>query len=359
VESFRNALALDPTHALTLCNLGTFLHNTLDDTAGAVQCYRMALAAHPDSQIAQFYMGLQHLVAGDFTAGWQGYEARWCRPEFRNTRPARLQQQWRGEDIRGSRILIYREQGLGDTLQFVRYVPMVAALGAEVVLKVQPSLVRLLSCICSSAVTIVSSESDEGADAEWQCALLSLPLAFSTQLATIPRDVPYLRAASAAWAQRLPAHGLRVGLVWAGNPKHTRDRQRSIALEQLHGLTRLPGVRFYSLQKGPSAQDLAASSLPIVDLAGQIEDFADTAAIVANLDLVICVDTAVAHLAGALGKPVWLLVPHVGDWRWLRDRSDSPWYPTMRLFRQPAIGQWEPVLRQIEKELKDLVPVRL
>jgi ADP-heptose:LPS heptosyltransferase len=236
---------------------------------------------------------------------------------------------------------------------------MVAALGAEVVLKVQPSLVRLLSCICSSAVTIVSSESDEGADAEWQCPLLSLPLAFSTQLATIPRDVPYLRAASAAWAQRLPAHGLRVGLVWAGNPKHTRDRQRSIALEQLHGLTRLPGVRFYSLQKGPSAQDLAASSLPIVDLAGQIEDFADTAAIVANLDLVICVDTAVAHLAGALGKPVWLLVPHVGDWRWLRDRSDSPWYPTMRLFRQPAIGQWEPVLRQIEKELKDLVPVRL
>jgi Flp pilus assembly protein TadD len=357
VESFRNALALDPTHALTLCNLGTFLDNTLDDTAGALRCYRMALAAHPDSQIAQFYMGLQHLVAGDFTAGWQGYEARWCRPEFRNTRPDRLQPQWSGEDIRGSRILIYREQGLGDTLQFARYIPMVAALGAKVVLRVQPSLVRLLTCICSSAVEVVSAESDEGADAEWQCPLLSLPLAFGTQLATIPRDVPYLRADSAevaAWAQRLPAHGLRVGLVWAGNPKHTRDRQRSLALQQLGGLTRLPGIAFYSLQKGPAAQDLAASPLPIVDLGQHIEDFADTAAIIANLDLVICVDTAVAHLAGALGKPVWLLVPHIGDWRWLRDRTDSPWYPAMRLFRQPAIGGWDCVLEQLEQELSAL-----
>jgi Flp pilus assembly protein TadD len=361
VESFRSALALDPAHALTLCNLGTFLDNTFDDPQGALQCYRMALAAHPDSQIAQFYMGLQHLAAGDFTAGWNGYEARWCRPEFRNTRPALLQPQWRGKDIRGSRILIYREQGLGDTLQFVRYVPMVAALGAEVVLRVQPSLVRLLSSICSSSVTVVSSESDEGSDAEWQCPLLSLPLAFGTELATIPRDVPYLRAGSAdaaTWAQRLPAHGLRVGLVWAGNPKHTRDRQRSIPLEQLAKLARLPGAQFYSLQKGPAAQDLAASSLPIVDLAQHIEDFADTAAIVANLDLVIGVDTAVAHLAGALGKPVWLLVPHVGDWRWLRDRADSPWYPTMRLFRQPETGRWDCVLEQIEQELEAMSNAR-
>jgi tetratricopeptide (TPR) repeat protein len=352
VEAFRSALALDPTHALTLCNLGTFLDNTLDDREGAVQCYQMALAAHPDSQTAQFHLSLQHLAAGDFTAGWRGYEARWCRPEFRNTRPDRLQPQWRGEDIRGSRILIYREQGLGDTLQFVRYVPMVARLGAHVVLRVQPSLVRLLSSSLGPAIAVVPVESDDGSDAEWQCPLLSLPLAFGTQLATIPQDVPYLRAEPAAWAQRLTALGIRVGLVWAGNPKHTRDRQRSVALAQLAGLTRLPGVQFYSLQKGPAAQDLSASALPIVDLAGQMEDFADTAAIVANLDLVICVDTAVAHLAGALGKPVWLLVPHVSDWRWLKDRTDSPWYPTMRLFRQQAIGQWEGVLEQIEQELE-------
>jgi tetratricopeptide (TPR) repeat protein len=354
VESFRSALAIDPTHNLTLCNLGTFLNTTLDDSEGAIQCYRIALAAHPDSQSARFHLSLQDLASGDFAAGWRGYESRWYRPEFRNTRPDRLQPQWRGEDIRGSRILIYREQGLGDTLQFARYIPMVAALGAEVVFRVQPPLVRLLSSIQSPAITVVSAESNEGSDAEWQCPLLSLPLAFDTQLASIPRDVPYLRAEAAAWTQRLSADGLRVGLAWAGNPKHTRDRQRSIALDRLAKLTRLPGVTFYSLQKGPAAQDLAASSLPIVDLAGQIEDFADTAAIVANLDLVICVDTAVAHLAGGLGKPVWLLVPHVSDWRWLKDRSDSPWYPTMRLFRQPAIDQWSQVLEQVGQELEAL-----
>jgi tetratricopeptide (TPR) repeat protein len=358
VESFRSALAIDPTHALTLCNLGTFLNTTLDDSEAAIQCYRIALAAHPDSQAAKFHLSLQDLASGDLTAGWRGYEARWYRPEFRYTRPNRLQPQWRGEDIRGSRILIYREQGLGDTLQFARYIPMVAALGADVVLRVQPPLVRLLSSIQGPAITVVSEESDEGSNAEWQCPLLSLPLAFGTQLATIPRDVPYLRADSAAWAQRLPADGLRVGLVWAGNPKHTRDRQRSLSLQQLAGLTRLPGVTFYSLQKGPAAQDLTASALPIVDLAGQIEDFADTAAIVANLDLTICVDTAVAHLAGALGKPVWILVPHVGDWRWLKDRSDSPWYPTMRLFRQPAIGRWDDALEQIELELEAISNTR-
>jgi tetratricopeptide (TPR) repeat protein len=352
VQSFRNALALDPTHALTLCNLGTHLE-TSGDAEGAVRCYQLALASHPDSQLAQFFLSLQHLLEGDFAAGWQGYEARWGTPQFLNTRPARLQPQWRGEDIRGSRIILYREQGFGDTLQFVRYAPMVAALGAKVVLKVQPSLVRLLSSL-HSAIKVVSTESDEEADEEWQCPLLSLPLAFGTDLATIPRDVPYLRAdpiAAEAWSHRFPARGLRVGLVCAGNPTHTRDRQRSVAWQQLGSLSRLQEVTFYSLQKGPVSQDLASSPLRIVDLSRHLEDFADTAAIVSNLDLVISVDTAVAHLAGAMGKPVWVLVPRVSDWRWLRDRTDSPWYPTMRLFRQTAIGRWDNVLEQIEQEL--------
>jgi len=231
---------------------------------------------------------------------------------------------------------------------------MVAALGATVVLKVQPLLVRLLSS-CHSAITVVPAEAYEGNGADWSCPLLSLPQVFHTELATIPHDVPYLRPDSAevdAWAQRLPAQGLRVGLVWAGNPTHTRDRQRSIALVQLGRLTRVQEVTFYSLQKGPASQDLASTPLRIVDLSENIEDFMDTAAIIANLDLVICIDTAVAHLAGAMGKPVWLLVSHVGDWRWLRDRSDSPWYPTMRLFRQSAIGRWEEVLEQIEQDLR-------
>ncbi|MGP8260009.1 MAG: tetratricopeptide repeat protein [Acidobacteriaceae bacterium] len=351
--SSRNALALDPTSALTLCNLGAHLES-FGDAAGAMQCYQAALAAHPDSQLAQYYVGLQHLLSGNFAAGWQGYESRWATPDFRNMRPEILPPQWHGEDIRGSRILLYHEQGLGDTLQFVRYVPRVAALGATVLLKVQPPLVRLLSWF-HRAIAVVSTESDEGNDAEWSCPLLSLPRVFGTNLENIPQDVPYLLAdpmETHAWAQRLAAHGLRVGLVWAGNPKHARDRLRSIALEQLGRLTRMQGATFYSLQKGPASTDLVSSPLPIIDLSEHLEDFAVTAAIIAKLDLVICVDTAVAHLAGAMGKPVWLLVAHVGDWRWLKDRTDSPWYPTMRLFRQQATGRWDDVLEQVAWELE-------
>ncbi len=357
LESSRTALTLDPTHALALCNLGVHLES-FGDTAGAMQCYQAALAAHPDSQLAQYFVGLQHLLSGNFAAGWQGYEARWATPDFRHMRPNSLPPQWRGEDIRGSRILIYHEQGFGDTLQFVRYVPRVAALGATVVLKVQPPLVRLLRSIYSGAITVVSTESEEGSDAEWSCPLLSLPQVFGTNLANIPQDVPYLPAdplEAHAWAERLSANGLRVGLVWAGNPKHTRDRLRSIALEQLGRLTRMQGVTFYSLQKGAASTDPASSPLPIIDLSEHLEDFAVTAAVIANLDLVICVDTAVAHLAGAMGKPVWLLLAHVCDWRWLRDRTDSPWYPTMRLFRQQAIGRWGDVLEQVEQELEVMV----
>ena len=357
LESSRTALTLDPTHALALCNLGVHLES-FGDTAGAMQCYQAALAAHPDSQLAQYFVGLQHLLSGNFAAGWQGYEARWATPDFRHMRPNSLPPQWRGEDIRGSRILIYHEQGFGDTLQFVRYVPRVAALGATVVLKVQPPLVRLLRSIYSGAITVVPTESEEGSDAEWSCPLLSLPQVFSSNLANIPQYVPYLPAdpmETDAWAQRLSANGLRVGLVWAGNPKHTRDRQRSIALEQLGRLTRMQGVTFYSLQKGAASTDPASSPLPIIDLSEHLEDFAVTAAVIANLDLVICVDTAVAHLAGAMGKPVWLLLAHVCDWRWLRDRTDSPWYPTMRLFRQQAIGRWGDVLERVEQGLEVMV----
>jgi tetratricopeptide (TPR) repeat protein len=358
IEVTRAALAIDPKHALTLCNFGVLL-DALGDASGAVQCYQLALASDPTMQLAQFNLGIQRLSAGDFAAGWSGYEARWGTPEFRNKRPVLSQPQWRGEDIRGSRILIYSEQGLGDTLQFVRYVSSVAALGATVVLRVQPSLLRLIRT-CYPEVRVASIESDEGGDSEWQCPLLSLPLAFGTDLTNIPAGVPYLRAdpfAAAEWGQRLSAQGLRVGLVWAGNPKHANDRRRSVALQQLRGLTAMHGVTFYSLQKAPASDELSATvrTLGIVDLSGHLEDFTDTAAIVANLDLVISVDTSVVHLAGAMGKPVWMLVPRVSDWRWLRDRADSPWYPTMRLFRQSKIGEWGDVLAEVEQALRAML----
>jgi tetratricopeptide (TPR) repeat protein len=364
IEATRTALGVDPKHALTLCNFGVLL-DALGDAGGAVQCYQLALASDPKMPLAQFNLGIQRLSAGDFAAGWVGYEARWGTPEFRNKRPILSQPQWRGEEIRGSRILIYSEQGLGDTLQFVRYVSRVAALGAAVVLRVHPSLVRLMRTY-SSEITVASIESDEGADFEWQCALMSLPAAFGTDLTNIPAEVPYLRAdpfKAAEWGQRLALRdprgaqrGLRVGLVWSGNPKHANDRKRSVGLEQLSGLTGIEGVRFYSLQKGPVSEELAAAreGQGIVDLGEHLQDFTDTAAIMANLDLIISVDTSVVHLAGAMGKPVWVLVPRVSDWRWLRDRTDSPWYPTMRLFRQNKIGEWGDVVGLVEQALRDL-----
>jgi tetratricopeptide (TPR) repeat protein len=368
IEATRAALAIDPKHALTLCNFGVLL-DALGEAGGAVQSYQLALASDPNMQLAQFNLGIQRLSAGDFAAGWNGYEARWGTPEFRNKRPILSQPQWRGEDIRGSRILLYSEQGLGDTMQFVRYVSKVAALGATVVLRVQPSLVRLIGN-CHPEFRVVSIESDEGADFEWQCPLLSLPLAFGTDLTNIPSEVPYLHAdpfKAAEWGQRLAlpdargdARALRVGLVWAGNAKHANDRKRSVALKQLSALTGVEGIAFYSLQKGPVSEELSAAmeKQGIVDLNEHLEDFTDTAAILANLDLVISVDTSVVHLAGAMGKPVWVLVPRVSDWRWLRDRADSPWYPTMRLFRQSKIGAWDDVLERIEQALRALLDAR-
>jgi hypothetical protein len=245
------------------------------------------------------------------------------------------QPQWQGEPLEGARILLCAEQGLGDTMQFVRYAPLVAARGGEVVLEVQPGLHRLLSRF-EGAHEIVS-RGRPLPEFRWQCPLLSLPRIFHTDIATIPAAVPYLHANAAdvrAWSRRLRREGLRIGLAWSGNPDHSRNRQRSIPLAQLAPLLQLQGATFYSLQKGsPTAQlrDLPATA-KLIDLDAEQRDFADTAAIMSNLDLVISVDTAMAHLAGALGKPVWILLRYVPDWRWLLNREDSPWYPTARLF---------------------------
>jgi Tfp pilus assembly protein PilF len=357
IEASRQALTIDPTHAPALCDFGTLL-DLLGDGEGAMQCFQLALASRPNFTLAKFNLGLQHLAFGNFAEGWPGLEARWETPEFCaiTKRPALGQPQWRGEDIRGSSILLYSEQGLGDTLQFVRYAPMVAELGATVVLRVQPPLVRLLRTL-DPRITVASVESNEGAGCKWQSSLMSLPFAFRTDLTTIPAEIPYLRADPAeaeAWARRLPERGLRVGLVWAGSPTHIRDRQRSLAFKEFVGLTQLPGITFYSLQKGPAAKELASTpdGAHIVDLSEHLDDFTDTAAIIANLDLVLSADTSVAHLAGAMGKPVWVLLPRVSEWRWLKDRADTPWYPTMRLFRQTVAGRWDDVMEQAREELK-------
>ena len=351
VAACRRAIALNPTCAAAYCNLGSALSDQGDLEEG-LRCYQRALEAKPDWATALFYTGLTLLLQGNFAQGWQDYEQRWRLKHWR--RREFSQPLWLGEPLEGARILLHAEQGLGDTLQFVRYVPLVAARGGKVILEVPPRLRRLLSGLEGAAEVI--SRGQDLPEFTWQCPLMSLPLAFGTELATIPADVPYIHADPArvqAWSQRLERTGLRVGLVWAGSPKHVNDRQRSLPLARFTALTQIPGASFYALQKGHAAAETQPlpPGMRLIDLGPEQSNMAETAAIIANLDLVISVDTSVAHLAGALGKPVWILLHYVPDWRWLLHREDSPWYPTARLFRQPKLRDWDPVLQRVEEEL--------
>lgn len=353
----RRSLVLQPASPVALINLSLAEHG-----GGQAELARRgnerALVLHPESDVARFNLSMVLLADGDFATGWQLYESRW-RME-RVAYPAHAPR-WTGGNPAGRSFLLVAEQGQGDTLQFVRYAPMLAALGAHVHLMVQPALVRLLSGLPGIASVRSPTEPPPACDA---CIpLLSLPLAFGTSLATIPASVPYLSPSEqdrVAWKRRLASEaGLRVGLVWAGSAHdeqftaHMVDRRRSLPLSALAPLAGVSGVRFYSLQKGPPATEAPPPGLDLVDWMDAVEDFADTAALVAELDLVISVDTSVCHLAGALGRPVWMLSRHDACWRWLRDRSDSPWYPTMRLFRQDRPGDWAPVIHRVRSALEE------
>jgi tetratricopeptide (TPR) repeat protein len=383
IASATRALALRPDYPAALNNLATALRDAgrLPDSIAA---YRRALALQPDYAEAEMNLGMALLAAGDLPAGWAALEARWRTANLRGEQRGFPQPHWRGEPAAGRTLLIHAEQGFGDTLQFCRYAPLAAARGLEVILEVQPPLVRLLRGL--PGVTRVVPRGEALPAFDLHCPMLSLPLALGTTLADVPAQVPYLQAeprAAADWAARLsgvvastaapgsapasanpdapspawpgptaPPKPLRVGLAWAGNPRAgiaaltAVDRRRSLPPALLAPLLAVPGVRFLSLQK-----DAGAAGLPIEDDMPEMTDFADTAALVANLDLVISVDTAVAHLAGALGRPVWLLDRFGPCWRWLTGRSDSPWYPTLRIYRQPAPGDWPSVIAAVRAEL--------
>jgi hypothetical protein len=260
---------------------------------------------------------------------------------------------WAGEPLDGRTILLTHEQGSGDTIQFIRYAALVAGRGGRVVLDIQQPLERLIATLSGGHCLAAPGDTPE-----LHCPLMSLPGLFGTTIETIPATIPYLSAeptAAAAWAARIGSHGpgLRVGLVWAGNPHHPDDRMRSIPFAAFAPLLAMPGLRWFSLQVGPRAAD--ASGLDsITDLSPGLTDFAETAAAMAALHLIIAVDTSSAHLAGALGHPVWLLLPLNADWRWLIDEETSPWYPTMRLFRQDSRRSWHPVLERVATELGQL-----
>ena len=351
-DAYREAIKVEPKLLAAYGDLGFVLYG-LGELAEAADCFQRLRALQPDSAEATANLGLIHLLQGNLPAGWAEYESRW-KVGVGDDRSL-VQRRWKGEPLGGERILLYAEQGLGDTLQFLRYVPLVAARGGQVVLEVQPQLRRLLAG--TEGASHVMSRGETLPEFTWQCPLLSLPLAFGTELHTIPAKVPYVYPDPTqveAWQQRLPGNTRRIGLVWGGNPTHARDRLRSFPLEQLVPLMNVPGTTFYSLQWRPANEPVKPMppDARLIDLAAELNDFADTAAIVANLDLVISVDSSVAHLAGAMGKPVWILLNKGCDWRWFLEREDSPWYPTARLFRQTTAGAWQEVVNQIELALR-------
>jgi len=345
--ALRSAIAMRPDYAEAHDDLGTVLKEQ-GRTVDAVIAFREAVRLKPDLANVHNNLAMALLADGAFEEGWREYEWRWKTPRMAPTVRNFGQPQWRGEAGEDRTILVHAEQGFGDTIQFCRYAPLVAARGFKVVLEVPAPLQRLLGSLEGVSQVVVQGEPPPAFDLH--CPMLSLPLAFATRLETIPAHTPYLApdpANVAAWSERLSGvSGLKVGVAWIGNPNTTAHERRSLPRDQLTALVKAPGVRFVSLQK-----DAAEPDLPLLDLMSEVADFADTAALIANLDLVISVDTAVAHLAGAVGKPVWLLDRFDPDWRWLLGRSDSPWYPSLTIYRQPKPGDWVAVMSQILEHL--------
>lgn len=355
LECFDRALRRKPDFAQALTNRGNALL-ALGRQEEAIASHRSALALDERNADVRLNLAVAELAAGDWLNGWRHYGWRRGAKQFAGRYRTHAQPLWQGEAaISGRTILLHAEQGFGDTIMFARYAPLVAARGARVVLEVQPRLKRLLEQLGGVAQVVATGEALAAYDL--QCPLAGLPLAFGTTPETVPAAKPYLVApddSAGKWRQKLAA--LRrplIGIAWSGSAAYGKDRTRSISLEELGPLLAAPGAGFVSLQKEVSPEDRAAlETLGIPNTGPEQEDFCDAAGLIAQLDLVISVDTAVAHLAGAMGKRVWLLLSSSPDWRWMREREDTPWYPSTRLFRQrQRASGWNETVARLVNEL--------
>ena len=379
-QQYERAIALKPDYLDAYNNLAGVLIEQ-EKVQEAIGQYQKIIALQPNHISAHRNLGIALLQIGDFKNGFAEYEWRWQSPDFAKNRSLHnfAQPRWNGEDLQGRTILIYTEQGFGDAIQFIRYIPLVKSRGGRVIFECEPALMRLFTTV-------------EGIDklVEWgtqlpafhvHTSLMSLPHLLGAgetpaSTETIPAQVPYLKTVTGemAGAGETPAlRGdlpIKVGIVWGCKPTHGTAHKRSCSLGEFLPLLELPGVAFYSLQKGPQVRELDQFQDRIISLDPLLHDFADTARAIAQLDLVISIDTAVAHLAGAMGKPVWILLPFAPDWRWMLKRTDSPWYPTMRLFRQQTpfdasrerpkhyprgIGDWSGVFAAVKDALQSLL----
>lgn len=346
---YRRAAELDPANFDAHSNLAlTLLKQGEPETA--LKLYDEILMRWPANDDATANRSLALLTLGDFSRGWAEYEARWASPQFAGL--TRSGTPWDGGDVQGKTVLLMSEQGHGDTIQFIRYAPLVAERGANVIVSCQADLVSIVATVEGVSRVLVAKR--DSAPFDFYAPLASLPRLFHTTQQTIPAHVPYVRADAQLvqrWRERFSRdHNIKVGLVWAGSPAHQNDKVRSMKFENLRPLFDLTGVMFYSLQKGDAANQANGA---VMSLGDDLTDYAQTAAVLENLDLLIAVDTSVVHLAGALARPVWTLLARGPDWRWMLGRDDSPWYSTMRLFRQEKLHDWETVVQRVARELHE------
>jgi tetratricopeptide (TPR) repeat protein len=357
IDACEQALKIQPNEAATWTNLGVLLQeeNAVDE---ALVAYRKALEVDRHFHLAHLNEGIALLLKGELPLGWLKYEYRWLLPQAQKLRHSG-QPFWRGDaSLLGRTILLHSDQGFGDTIQFLRYAPVLASMGAMVHVEVEAPLADLAGGV--AGVVAVTKTGEAPPPFDLHCPFLSLPLGCRTTTASIPGQIPYLKPSKNAiskWRhlERSP-NKLNVGLVWRGNPNHDNDQNRSVSLELFRPILDCEFCAFFNLQWNLSAEESQSIERHpnIQNPISQVRNFEDTAAIILHLDLVISVDTAVAHLAGALGKPVWILLPFSPDWRWMLHRTDSPWYPTMRLYRQPRRGEWRIPISQVFDNLKTL-----
>jgi tetratricopeptide (TPR) repeat protein len=355
----RRAVELDPNNALAQNNLGfAFKHLDNAHLAESIVGFRRAIALQPDFARAHYNLALSLLLDDQFQQGWVEHE--W-RLKDENISPERFtdRPRWKGENLAGKSILLYAEQGLGDTIQFARYIPPVAQQAARVLVECQPHLICVLRSILDPSNIIPRGRDVPPTD--FQSPLMSLPLVFDTRLESVPDHVPYLHPDPqklAAWREKLAGGDgrRRVGLAWAGNPNFPGDRTRSLTLDKLAPFAQVRNVRFYSIQKGSPAEQLKnpPRGLKLVNLGPGLNDLADTVAVMSLMDLIVSTDTSLVHLAGALARPLWVMLQFIPDFRWLLEREDNPWYPTMRLFRQSTRGDWDQVIQRVAQALAAL-----
>lgn len=365
IAAARRAVSLDPADALGLFNLAMVLYDRLEVKA-AVSAARAALEIKPNLPQAHMKLGQSLLLLGELAEGWEEYEWRYQIPGAAPLMPKSDRPQWDGRALGpGERLLLIADQGYGDVIQFSRYIPWAQARARDLVLACSKELLSTIDRIVPGLPTFNRWEACPSFVA--YCPLSGLPRLAGTRVESIPAPIPYLRsdaALVAAWREKLAgrvAPGLkRVGIAWAGRPTHNNNINRTIRLETLAPVFDVPGIALISLQKGPAVAELQeyGGRAPLLNLDPEIASFDDTAAIIESLDLVLCVDTSLGHLTGALGRPVWVMLPHAPDWRWLLGRSDTPWYPTMRLFRCPAPRRWDRLLPEVAEALRQWAGIR-